>query len=122
MRPITITLAVIMLSIAGTALGGEEHEVFDQVLAAEPGADEYGMRRCVMAFLKAGPDRDRPGRPDRQAGHGIAPLVRVGCADEGQRIPSPHRPAIALTGDSGLSARLATSAAVAAIRSGRGFP
>ena len=32
---------------------------FDPELAAELGADAYGMRRYVMAFLKAGPNRDR---------------------------------------------------------------
>jgi len=32
---------------------------FDADLAAELGADAYGMRRYVMAFLKAGPNRDR---------------------------------------------------------------
>ena len=32
---------------------------FDAALAAELGADDYGMRRYVMAFLKAGPNRDR---------------------------------------------------------------
>ena len=32
---------------------------FDPVLAEEVGADQYGMKRYVMAFLKAGPNRDR---------------------------------------------------------------
>lgn len=32
---------------------------FDSLLAAETGADTYGMRRYVLAFLKAGPDRDQ---------------------------------------------------------------
>lgn len=30
---------------------------YDPALAAELGADDYGMRRYVMAFLRAGPDR-----------------------------------------------------------------
>lgn len=30
---------------------------FDAELAAELGADDYGMRRYVMAFLKSGPNR-----------------------------------------------------------------
>lgn len=30
---------------------------YDSILAAELGADEYGMRRYVMAFLKSGPNR-----------------------------------------------------------------
>lgn len=32
---------------------------FDAELAKECGADEYGMRQYVMAFLKRGPNRDR---------------------------------------------------------------
>ncbi len=31
---------------------------FDSTLAAQLGADEYGMRKYVMAFLKAGPIQD----------------------------------------------------------------
>ena len=34
-----------------------ETAVFDSTLAAEIGADEYGMKSYVMAFLKAGPNR-----------------------------------------------------------------
>lgn len=32
---------------------------FDQALADSLGADEYGMKTYVMAFLKRGPNRDR---------------------------------------------------------------
>lgn len=32
---------------------------FNQALAKQLGADEYGMKMYVMAFLKAGPNRDR---------------------------------------------------------------
>ena len=34
--------------------------MFDQARATKTGADEYGMKRYVMAFLKRGPNRDRP--------------------------------------------------------------
>lgn len=34
--------------------------VFDSLRAAKVGADEYGMKQYVMAFLKRGPNRDRP--------------------------------------------------------------
>ena len=37
-----------------------EETVFDPALAESFGADEYGMRKYVMAFLKRGPNRDRP--------------------------------------------------------------
>ncbi len=32
---------------------------FDPVLAESTGADDYGMRQYVMAYLKAGPNRDQ---------------------------------------------------------------
>lgn len=32
---------------------------YDSILAAKVGADDYGMRQYVMAFLKAGPNRDQ---------------------------------------------------------------
>jgi len=32
---------------------------YDAALATKLGGDEYGMRRYVMAFLKAGPNRDQ---------------------------------------------------------------
>ena len=33
---------------------------FDSLRAAKNGADEYGMKKYVMAFLKRGPNRDLP--------------------------------------------------------------
>lgn len=33
---------------------------FDPALAKRLGADDYGMRKYVLAFLKAGPKRDQP--------------------------------------------------------------
>ena len=35
----------------------EESTGFDDALAQEVGADDYGMKQYVMAFLKAGPNR-----------------------------------------------------------------
>lgn len=37
----------------------EKTSIFDSVLAARYGADDYGMKQYVMAFLKSGPNRDR---------------------------------------------------------------
>lgn len=33
-------------------------EVYDSIKAAEYGADEYGMKKYIMAFLKRGPNRE----------------------------------------------------------------
>lgn len=37
----------------------ESENAYDSALAAQVGADEYGMKQYVMAFLKAGPNRDQ---------------------------------------------------------------
>lgn len=37
----------------------EDTVVFDSLRAAKAGADDYGMKQYVMAFLKRGPNRDR---------------------------------------------------------------
>lgn len=47
---------VFMFSIAQ---GQNNHAEYDSVLASRLGADEYGMRKYVMAFLKAGPNRSQ---------------------------------------------------------------
>lgn len=36
-----------------------ETQVYDEALAQELGADDYGMKRYVMAFLKRGPNRSQ---------------------------------------------------------------
>lgn len=45
--------------------------MYNAELAQELGADDYGMKRYVMAFLKSGPNRDQdPGiAQEIQAGH-----------------------------------------------------
>ena len=42
-----------------TTIGEPPDAAYDSTLAAELGADNYGMRRYVMAFLKAGPNRSQ---------------------------------------------------------------
>ncbi len=37
----------------------QEVSLYDEMLAKSVQADEYGMRKYVMAFLKAGPNRDQ---------------------------------------------------------------
>lgn len=46
-------------------------ESYDESLAVELGADEYGMRRYVMALLKSGPNRDQDAETAKrlQEGH-----------------------------------------------------
>ena len=63
----------------------ETEAMFDAELAAELGADEYGMRQYVMAFLKSGPNRDQD--PEKaqeiQAGH-MAHIMDM--ADSGKLV------------------------------------
>ncbi len=41
-----------------TAESAMDEFAYDSILAAKVGADDYGMRKYVMAFLKAGPNTD----------------------------------------------------------------
>lgn len=60
-------------------------ESFDEELARELGADDYGMRRYVMAFLKAGPNRDQDSTraAELQRGH-LDNISRL--AEEGKLV------------------------------------
>jgi len=56
---------------------------FDSLKAAEFGADDYGMRKYVIAFLKRGPNRDLPA--DQAAELQRAHLENIGkMADAGK--------------------------------------
>lgn len=65
--------------------GVEELTGFDSTLAAELGADEYGMKQYVMAFLKRGPNRDRS--PEETMQLQAAHLANIGkLAEEGKLV------------------------------------
>ena len=54
------TLLLIFTLLAATSFyAQEETATFDEKLANELGADNYGMKRYVMAFLKKGPNRTK---------------------------------------------------------------
>ena len=63
----------------------EEKMEKDTALAIELGADDYGMKQYVMAFLKKGPNRDRT--PAQAAELQKAHLANIGrMAEEGKLV------------------------------------
>lgn len=70
---------------APTADAAAQPGDFDAALARELGADEYGMRAYVVAFLKAGPNR--PDTPERAAELQRAHLANITrLADAGKLV------------------------------------
>jgi len=55
---IMLTSSLCILSTMATAQ--EVPPAYDSTLAKQYGADDYGMKTYVMAFLKRGPNRDLP--------------------------------------------------------------
>ncbi len=61
------------------------NEEYDAVLATKVGADDYGMRQYVMAFLKSGPNR--PEDPEETARLQAAHMQNIGrMAEEGKLV------------------------------------
>lgn len=60
---IIVCFSVLALSCARTKVLDEITDFsqtgYDEILAEEVGADDYGMKKFVIAFLKRGPNRDR---------------------------------------------------------------
>lgn len=52
--------SVLSCSRSGSTQLETSANTFNPTLAATVGADDYGMRKYVMAFLKRGPNRDLP--------------------------------------------------------------
>ena len=68
---LVITVWLLCAGLCTAAQAGEPPASFDAALAEELGADDYGMRRYVMAILRAGPNRDHDADTARalQRGH-----------------------------------------------------
>lgn len=61
------------------------HQGYDDELAKELGADQYGMKKYVLAYLKAGPNRDQ--NPEEVASLQKAHLENIqNLADKGQLV------------------------------------
>jgi uncharacterized protein YciI len=62
MKPLKYTTLIILISLVTvTSLFAQDQKNtavdYDSVMAREVGADDYGMRKYVIAFLKSGPNK-----------------------------------------------------------------
>lgn len=75
-------LLSVLLFITFTLQAQDSTQVFDSIRAQKLGADDYGMKTYVMAFLKAGPNRDQS--PEEAARLQQAHMTNIGrLAEEG---------------------------------------
>ena len=86
-KKVTILNALLFISIYCFSQTKQNvlNPVYDSVLAKKLGADEYGMKRYVMAFLLSGPNKitDSIKREELQHAH-LKNIMRL--ADEGKLI------------------------------------
>src|SRR5581483_1489226 len=78
-------LVALLLLVCGNAFAQSGNPQYDAQLAKKLGADDYGMKTYVMAFLKAGPNRlkDSTARAELQKAH-LKNILRL--ANEGKLI------------------------------------
>lgn len=68
-----------------TSAGEEASVTYDSILAQRLGADDYGMKKYVMAFLKAGPNRNQDSTTAAQIQRGhMDNIMRL--ANEGKLV------------------------------------
>jgi uncharacterized protein len=56
---VTILLCCTLASFSQDKKKSDAKPVYNEALAKQLGADDYGMKKYVMAFLKAGPNRNQ---------------------------------------------------------------
>lgn len=80
MKAFNFTFAFFLL--ATSSFAQDSTVVYDSLYAQKVGADDYGMRSYVMAFLKSGPNRDQT--PEEAEKLQAAHMANIGrLADEG---------------------------------------
>lgn len=88
MKKINLTILLslaILFAAAQNKNSDTKKSTYDSTLAKKLGADDYGMKKYVMAFLKAGPNRsqDSATAAKLQAAH-MANIVRM--AESGELV------------------------------------
>jgi uncharacterized protein len=80
-----IVQCVLLLLLSTALCFGQPKKEFDAELAAKLGADDYGMKKYVFAFLKSGPTKidDAAKRKDLQVAH-LKNIQRM--AEEGKLV------------------------------------
>ena len=83
-----VSLVISCQSEIGVQMTAEESAdtvIFDSIRAAQYGADDYGMRKYVIAFLKKGPNRDLS--PEKANELQAAHMKNIGAmADAGKLV------------------------------------
>ncbi|MGI2261444.1 YciI family protein [Shewanella sp. GXUN23E] len=85
---LSLSLLVLLVSmVSSLSVPGAQAGDFNPELAAQTGADDYGMKSYVMAFLKAGPNREgtEAKKAELQRAH-LDNIKRL--ADEGLLVPA----------------------------------
>ncbi len=77
---------------ASTSKGssGRDEQGYDTLMAKELGADAYGMRKYVMAFLKEGPTRDQDSATVARIQRGHLDNMKVWAADGKLVLAGPY--------------------------------
>lgn len=79
---IKVSTILFALLLVASSYAQDSTSVYDSLYAQKVGADDYGMRSYVMAFLKSGPNRDQT--PEEAEKLQAAHMANIGrLADEG---------------------------------------
>lgn len=86
--PLAVIMSVMVISTCQPSVDSTESPLltssFDSLKAQEYGADDYGMRKYVIAFLKRGPNRDLS--PEKASELQAAHMKNIGAMAEAGKL------------------------------------